>query len=161
MRIGARFGQAALRRLIGDAARAHPRRIVRRGVLAVAAIRLVPVAPFTLVNLVAGASAIKLVDYLAGTLLGMLPGLIVMSALGHQHRARSSAIPRRAEIGLLALAVAAWIAVSFGVQALVGEIPGAHAVNVAPPLDGPADDLEYPRRARTQPAIRSRSAWSS
>ena len=42
--------------------------------LAVAAIRLVPIAPFTFVNFAAGASAIKLVDYVAGTLVGMLPG---------------------------------------------------------------------------------------
>jgi len=48
----------------------------------VAAIRLVPLAPFTVVNLAAGASDVKLGTYVAGTLLGMAPGLIVMSALG-------------------------------------------------------------------------------
>ena len=60
------------------------RSIAERGVLAVAAIRLVPIAPFTLVNLVAGASKIPFVDYLFGTIIGMAPGLILMSALGHQ-----------------------------------------------------------------------------
>ena len=45
---------------------------------------MVPVAPFSLINLMAGASSISVLDYLAGTLIGMLPGLIVMSALGHQ-----------------------------------------------------------------------------
>ena len=43
------------------------RGIVRRGVLAVAAVRLVPIAPFTVVNLVAGASRIPLLDFVLGT----------------------------------------------------------------------------------------------
>ena len=79
-------------------------KIARQGVLAVAAVRVVPVAPFTFVNLALGASAIKLVDYVAGTLLGMLPGLIVMSALGHRIVAIISN-PSIEEVSLLALAV--------------------------------------------------------
>ena len=68
------------------------RGIVKRGVLAVAAVRLVPVAPFTLVNLVAGASRIRFSDYLLGTIIGMAPGLILMSRTGrsdleHHHEA--------------------------------------------------------------------------
>jgi phospholipase D1/2 len=50
----------------------------------VTAIRLIPVAPFSLVNLMAGACSIALFDYVAGTLLGMIPGLIVLSVLGNQ-----------------------------------------------------------------------------
>ena len=45
---------------------------------------LVPIAPFTVVNLVAGASGISMFDFFVGTLLGMLPGLILISAVGHQ-----------------------------------------------------------------------------
>jgi phosphatidylserine/phosphatidylglycerophosphate/cardiolipin synthase-like enzyme/uncharacterized membrane protein YdjX (TVP38/TMEM64 family) len=121
--IGARFGQAVLRRLLGGRLEGIRQRIVRRGVFAVAAIRLVPIAPFTIVNLVAGASAIRLADYVAGTLLGMLPGLIALSALGHQ-LVRIVTNPSPTEAGLLALAVAAWIAVTFGVQALIGKYQG-------------------------------------
>ena len=47
-----------------------------------ATVRLVPAAPFTLVNLVAGAMRIRFLHYLAGTALGLLPGLAVMAALG-------------------------------------------------------------------------------
>ena len=116
--IGARFGQSALRSLLGERLDRVRSRIARRGVLAVAAVRVVPVAPFTLVNLALGASGIKLVDYVAGTLLGMLPGLIVVSALSHRIVAIISN-PSVTEVSLLALAVAAWVAVSLGVQALV------------------------------------------
>jgi uncharacterized membrane protein YdjX (TVP38/TMEM64 family) len=121
--IGLRFGQATLRRLIGERLERIRQRIVRRGVFAIAAIRLVPVAPFTIVNLVAGASAIRLADYVAGTLLGMLPGLIALSALGHQ-LVRIVTSPTPAEAGLLGLAVAGWLAVTFGVQALIGKFQG-------------------------------------
>jgi phospholipase D1/2 len=118
--IGARFGQAALRRVIGPRLDRIRQRIVHRGVFAVAAIRLVPVAPFTIVNLVAGASAVRLADYVAGTLLGMLPGLIALSALGHQI-VRIASNPTPVEAGLLALAVAGWIAVILAAQALIGK----------------------------------------
>jgi uncharacterized membrane protein YdjX (TVP38/TMEM64 family) len=58
------------------------------------------------------------VDFVAGTLIGMLPGLIVMSALGHQI-VRVISDPSVTEVSLLVLGVAAWIGMSFGVQALV------------------------------------------
>lgn len=119
--IGARFGQNALRRLLGPRLDRVHARIARQGVLAVAAVRIVPVAPFTFVNLALGASAIKLVDYVTGTLLGMLPGLIVMSALGHRIVAIISN-PSIEEVSLFALAVAAWVAVSLAVQALVSRL---------------------------------------
>jgi phospholipase D1/2 len=118
--IGARFGQAALFRLIGPRLERIRQRILQRGVFAVAAIRLVPIAPFTIVNLVAGASAIRLADFMLGTLLGMLPGLVALSALGYQI-VRIITHPTATEAALLALAVAGWIAVTLGVQALVGK----------------------------------------
>lgn len=40
--------------------------------------RVVPVAPFTLLNLVAGASHLRLWDFVLGTALGMAPGVIVI-----------------------------------------------------------------------------------
>jgi phosphatidylserine/phosphatidylglycerophosphate/cardiolipin synthase-like enzyme/uncharacterized membrane protein YdjX (TVP38/TMEM64 family) len=116
--IGARLGKEALRNVLGPRLNRIRRKIARRGVLAVATIRLVPLAPFTVVNLVAGASAIRPVDYVAGTVLGMFPGLIVLSVLGHQI-VRILADPAPAEVGLLAAAVAAWIGVSVGLQMIV------------------------------------------
>ena len=121
--LGAQFGQGALRKLLGPRLARIRARIERQGVVAIAAIRVVPVAPFTVVNLAAGASAIKLVDYVAGTVLGMLPGLIVMSALGHRIVAIISN-PSLSEVTLLTLAVVGWIAVSFSVQALVSRLWG-------------------------------------
>ncbi|MFL6933917.1 MAG: VTT domain-containing protein [Xanthobacteraceae bacterium] len=133
--VGARLGKEALRNVLGPRLNRIRRKIARQGVLAVATIRLVPLAPFTVVNLVAGASAIRPIDFLAGTVLGMLPGLIVLSVLGHQI-VRILADPSPAEIALLVAAVAAWIAVSVGLQFIVSRAYSSERL----PRTGPGTD---------------------
>jgi uncharacterized membrane protein YdjX (TVP38/TMEM64 family) len=81
-------------------------------------VRLVPIAPFTLVNLVAGAVRIPLTDYVLGTIFGMLPGLVIMSALGRQIFNIITA-PTVTNVLLLVAAVVLWIGLAFGIQALV------------------------------------------
>lgn len=119
--IGIRFGQDALVRLLGARWEPVRERLRNRGVLAVAAIRVLPLAPFSLINLAAGASGIRFVDFLLGTMLGMLPGLVVVSAMGDRIVAIVSD-PSLTQIGLFALCVVAWIAVSFGAQALASRL---------------------------------------
>ncbi|NNL67134.1 MAG: hypothetical protein HKP30_12885, partial [Myxococcales bacterium] len=72
----------AVRGLAGDRLNALSRRLARRGILATALLRVVPVAPFMVVNLVAGASHVRASDFVVGTALGVLPGtvLIVLGA---------------------------------------------------------------------------------
>lgn len=62
-------------------------RLLRHGVLAVAFVRLVPVGPYSVVSLLAGAVGVRLRGYLAGTALGMLPGIIVYAAFADRARA--------------------------------------------------------------------------
>jgi uncharacterized membrane protein YdjX (TVP38/TMEM64 family) len=116
--IGAKFGAGALRGLLGARLDRIRERLARQGVIAIAAIRLVPVAPFTLVNLAAGAAEIRLRDYVAGTLLGLAPGLVMLSTLGYQI---VDVLTKPTVIGssILLGAIVAWIAVSLAVQALV------------------------------------------
>jgi len=116
--VGAVMGRQMLEGLLGPRLNRIRRSIAKRGVLAIAAVRMVPVAPFTLVNLAAGASKIPLADYLLGTALGMMPGLLVMSALGHQIFTVLTQ-PTPANVTLFVLVVAGWIGASFAVQALV------------------------------------------
>jgi phosphatidylserine/phosphatidylglycerophosphate/cardiolipin synthase-like enzyme/uncharacterized membrane protein YdjX (TVP38/TMEM64 family) len=113
--IGTAIGRDALRAVIGPRLKRVQRRIVRGGVLTIAAIRLVPIAPFTVVNLVAGASEIRFSAFIGGTVLGMAPGLIVMSALGHQIM-RIITGPSGLDVALLAVVVAVWLALAGGVQ---------------------------------------------
>jgi len=116
--IGALIGRQTLTDVLGPRLNRIRRKVRKRGVLAVAMVRLVPVAPFGIVNLVAGASQIRLIDFVLGTVLGMLPGIAVLSALGHQV-IEMLLEPSLESFLWLALAVAAWIALSFGLQALV------------------------------------------
>jgi uncharacterized membrane protein YdjX (TVP38/TMEM64 family) len=78
----------------------------------------VPVAPFTVVNLVAGASDIRFRDFLVGTIIGLLPGLIALTLLGYQISELLTE-PSVLQLAILAGAVAIWIAVSVGIQVLV------------------------------------------
>ena len=55
------------------------RRLGKRGLLAIVFARIVPVGPFTIVNLVAGASHIRWRDFLLGTVIGLLPGITAAS----------------------------------------------------------------------------------
>src|SRR4030095_9376143 len=82
--VGIAIGRDTLRAVIGPRLKRVQRRIVSGGVLTIAAIRLLPIAPFTVVTLVAGGSDIRIGAFVAGTILGMAPGWIMMSALGHQ-----------------------------------------------------------------------------
>jgi phosphatidylserine/phosphatidylglycerophosphate/cardiolipin synthase-like enzyme/uncharacterized membrane protein YdjX (TVP38/TMEM64 family) len=74
--IGRKLGRSTVRRLAGPRLNTVSRKLARRGLLAVVLVRLVPVAPYTVVNLVAGASHIRLGDFLLGTLIGLLPGVL-------------------------------------------------------------------------------------
>jgi len=116
--IGAAIGRDAVETVMGPRLHRVRRSITERGVLAVAAIRLVPIAPFTLVNLIAGASKIRFTDYVLGTVIGMAPGLVLMSALGHRIWSIISE-PTLTNIVLFVLAVLAWLVVSIGAQALM------------------------------------------
>ena len=118
--VGLAVGRDLLASVIGPRLKRVQQRIVRGGVVTIAAIRLVPIAPFTIVNLVAGASGIRLGQFLAGTILGMLPGWLVMSALGHQI-SRILSGPSATDIVLLAAFVTLWIALASGVQIVFGK----------------------------------------
>lgn len=78
--IGQGMGRQTIRQLAGSWLNHLSRRLGKRGLLAVILLRVIPVAPFTVVNLVAGASHIRLRDFLLGTVIGLLPGMLALSA---------------------------------------------------------------------------------
>jgi phospholipase D1/2 len=77
--IGQYLGRASVERLSGGSVHRLSERLARRGILTVVAVRIIPVAPFTVINLFAGASRIRLRDYVIGTLIGMMPGVAAMA----------------------------------------------------------------------------------
>ena len=77
--IGRALGREVVRRLAGRGLNALSRRLAKKGLLAMTVVRLLPLAPFSVVNAVAGASHIGWRDFLLGTLFGMVPGIVVIS----------------------------------------------------------------------------------
>jgi phospholipase D1/2 len=75
--VGRHIGRQTVRRLSGRQLNRITRRLAKKGVLAIAVIRLLPVAPFSVVNAVIGASHIRFKDFLIGTALGMAPGIAI------------------------------------------------------------------------------------
>ncbi|MGG1948433.1 VTT domain-containing protein [Trinickia sp. NRRL B-1857] len=82
--LGVLLGRDAVRRLAGTRANRLSERIGARGIVTVMILRLLPIAPFTIVNLVAGASHIRLRDFLIGSTLGMVPGIVLTVTFAHQ-----------------------------------------------------------------------------
>lgn len=75
--VGRLLGRKIMRRLAGRRVSRLSEQLGRRGMLSVVTVRILPIAPFSLVNVVAGATHIQARDFLLGTLVGMAPGILV------------------------------------------------------------------------------------
>ena len=116
--VGAHLGKATVERLPGPKLRRILERARKRGILVVVAFRVVPVAPGTVVNLVLGASGIRFADFAIGSVVGMTPGLLLVSIMGDRLVALITE-PSVGEVGVLVLCVAAYLALVFVAQALL------------------------------------------
>ncbi len=77
--LGRLLGKEALRRLTGRRINRISRKLARKGWITVMVVRNLPVAPFSVVNAVVGASRIRFWDYLVGTALGMSPSILAIT----------------------------------------------------------------------------------
>jgi uncharacterized membrane protein YdjX (TVP38/TMEM64 family) len=116
--VGRLIGRKPLQRLLGSKVDALEKRIAKRGVIAIALIRKVPIAPFTFVNMGIGALGIRFRDFILGTALGMLPGIAAFSFVsGSVIEAWREPTPRN--LAFIAGAIAVWVGVVLGVQYLL------------------------------------------
>jgi phospholipase D1/2 len=83
--LGTRF-EKNVRRALGSATTRVDEALSDHGIVTIAAVRMIPLAPFTFVNLVAGALGVPFRDYMLGTALGLTPGMIIVSLFGRQAR---------------------------------------------------------------------------
>jgi len=72
------LGRATVRRVAGKRINELSRRIAKRGLIAVVVVRMLPIAPFTIINLIAGASHIRFRHFVLGTIIGMAPGTLIL-----------------------------------------------------------------------------------
>jgi uncharacterized membrane protein YdjX (TVP38/TMEM64 family) len=139
--IGSLIGRETMRRLAGRHVRRLSQQLGRHGLIAILIVRILPVAPFSIVNIMAGASEVRFGDFILATLLGMLPGLVLMTLFGD--RLQSVLHDPRVEtfIILVALSVAlvlvmAWLRQRFGK-------PEAGAAGLSAPDEEECAQLPY------------------
>jgi len=115
------LGADLLRRVMGPRINRVARKVKSNGILAVTTMRVMPTAPFTLVNLVAGATKIRMLDYTIGTFLGLAPGIVIMSVLGGRllDMMRS---PSLLDIALIAGFLLLWAGLSYIMQLIVARL---------------------------------------
>jgi phosphatidylserine/phosphatidylglycerophosphate/cardiolipin synthase-like enzyme/uncharacterized membrane protein YdjX (TVP38/TMEM64 family) len=113
--IGRLIGRKPLQRWLGHRLDTIEQRIAKRGVIAIALIRKVPVAPFTFVNMLIGALGIRFRDFILGTALGMLPGIAAFAFVS-EAAIDAWQEPTAKNIALIAAAIVVWLSVVFGIQ---------------------------------------------
>lgn len=77
--LGYFLGHSIVRRLAGKKLNKLNRRLARRGLITMIIVRIIPVASFTVINMAAGASHIRFRDFVIGSAIGLLPGIVGIS----------------------------------------------------------------------------------
>ncbi len=86
----------------------------KRGLLTMITVRVLPLAPFVVINMLAGSMRVRMSDYVLGTLIGLTPGTVLISLFMGQ---LSQAWQRHPEVriylgaaaGLAAVLLAGWL----------------------------------------------------
>src|SRR5690606_30151746 len=112
------LGLKGLRKFGGTRVRTIDEKFRRSGIIGVAAIRLLPIAPYSLVNLVAGISSVTLLQFLGGTFLGMFPTMIAKGLVGDS-LAQIFINPTPLSVSYLVGGILLWVSIAVISQKLV------------------------------------------
>lgn len=77
--VGQWAGHGLLKRYAGNRLHRISQKLSKRGVLTIITMRVIPIAPFAVINVVAGASHIRLRDFILGSFIGFLPGMAAIA----------------------------------------------------------------------------------
>jgi phospholipase D1/2 len=121
--LGARFIRGRAQKALGSTMKKLDSALTDRGVVTIAAIRMIPIAPFTLVNLAAGGLGVGLRDYLLGTALGLAPSITMICIFGRQVRAFWRD-PSGTGVLLIVVVCVAWLGMAVGLQRLIAHHKG-------------------------------------
>lgn len=98
--VGRVLGRDAVAALEGERVSRLDAWLARRGLLGVAVVRMMPLAPFGLIGYAYGATSVRFRNYLGGTLIGATPSAFTYAAIG-------AAVVKPGAVGWLTLAPAA------------------------------------------------------
>lgn len=118
--LGRRLGRPAVDRMLRGRLQQADRVLVRHGLAAVLAVRLLPLFPFTPINYAAGLLGVRLRDYVVGTAVGIVPGALAYAAVG-----ASGADPRGIVVGVGGLLVLTLLGGTVG-RRLLGSARTSH-----------------------------------
>jgi uncharacterized membrane protein YdjX (TVP38/TMEM64 family) len=113
--VGRLVGRKPLQRWLGKKLETLEQKVAKRGVIAIALIRKVPVAPFTFVNMLIGALGIRYRDFILGTALGMLPGIAAFAFVS-ETAIDAWREPTPQNLALIGAAIVLWLSVVLGIQ---------------------------------------------
>ncbi len=106
--LGRAFGAKVLRDFAGEGVAKFMKLIGKNGFLASLIVRLVPSAPFIVVNMAAGVTPMKLRDFAAGTAIGIVPK-IALTAFAGNSIVQAMRGGGTQHIVLLVIAITIWI----------------------------------------------------
>jgi len=103
--IGRMFAGSSVARALGSRFTGLRRRLERCSVAAMTVIRLLPIAPFSIVNVLAGAAGVPWRSYVLGTILGVTPGIVGLGLITAGLTGKGAAAIASAAIGVVLLAL--------------------------------------------------------
>ncbi|MBB3190496.1 TVP38/TMEM64 family protein [Halomonas cerina] len=113
--VGRRLGRDALLRHGGKHLHGLSRYLSGRGIRTMTLVNLLPLAPFTLTNMMAGAFRLRFRDYMIGSTLGIVPGLAGVTLLGSQLGELATADSRQ-EVLFSLVGLLAGVALLYGLK---------------------------------------------
>jgi uncharacterized membrane protein YdjX (TVP38/TMEM64 family) len=119
---GRLIGRERVERYAGPRMKRIARFLQQRGLIAVTAVRLVPIAPFPVINMAMGALHVRLGHFVLGTFIGMLPGMLAATVLSDQLAAALEQ-PARVNGWLIAAAILALATLAFFGQRMLRRSP--------------------------------------
>jgi uncharacterized membrane protein YdjX (TVP38/TMEM64 family) len=104
--VGRAMGELTVKRLFGTRFESVDR-LARCNVMEMTVVRMLPVAPFSLVNIIAGGAGIPFTSFLGGTVLGVAPGIAAFALVTSGLTGTGGAAVVSAAAGVLVLALLA------------------------------------------------------
>jgi uncharacterized membrane protein YdjX (TVP38/TMEM64 family) len=123
--IGRMMDSERVRRMTGDRLYRIAGVLRQRGLVTMTALRLVPLAPFAVESLFAGAIRIRLWHYVAGTFLGLSPGVLTATVFGDQLEAAVND-PSRLNYPLIAAVLLILLAGTYAVRRWLHRLEREH-----------------------------------
>jgi len=113
--IGRMIGEAKVCDISGSRLQSVRREIKKHGLATSITVHILPMAPFTLVNLLSGACGVRLRDFILGTFIGQLPGAASV-LLFERQLVKAVKSPDVTNITLLGLVIVALSAITVWLQ---------------------------------------------